>query len=401
VREIEQRFAVSYAYPVVFTRDAFGAGETALLSVLRRAGPGPHRVLVAIDGGLLAADPRLPERLSRFGERHPDQIAWVAPPVVVPGGEVCKQDPALVERFHRLVEAHRIDRQSFFLVIGGGAVLDAVGYAAATAHRGVRLIRMPSTVLGQNDAGIGVKNAVNAFGRKNFVGSFAPPFGVVNDLALLATLPARDRISGIAEAVKVAVLKDAAFFDALHAGRRALAALEPEATEHMIVRCAELHLEHIRTNGDPFELGSARPLDFGHWSAHALEEVSDGALRHGEAVAIGVALDSLYAWRTGLLDELSCRRIVATLEDVGFGLADPALRWLDVEAALAAFREHLGGRLSITLPEAIGRARDVHEIDMEAMRACIALLLRRDESARRGEGLPHEGELSDVRDRGR
>ncbi len=183
--------------------------------------------------------------------------------------------------------------------------------------------------------------------------------------------------------------------------RRALAALEPAATEHMIVRCAELHLEHIRSNGDPFELGSARPLDFGHWSAHALEEVSDGALRHGEAVAIGVALDSLYAWRTGLLDELSCRRIVTTLEDVGFALADPALRWLDVEAALAAFREHLGGRLSITLPEAIGRAVDVHEIDMEAMRSCIALLLRRDENARRGEGLPHEGELSDVRDRGR
>ena len=398
LREIRQSFAVSYEYPVLFTRDALGAGEEALLSVLRRAGPGPHRVLVAIDGGLLAADPRLPERLGRFGERHAREVSWIAAPVAVPGGEACKQDPALVERFHRLVETHRIDRQSFFLVIGGGAVLDAVGYAAATAHRGVRLIRMPSTVLGQNDAGIGVKNAINAFGRKNFVGSFAPPFGVVNDLALLDTLPARDRISGIAEAVKVAVLKDAAFFDALHAGRSALAALEPAITEHMIVRCAELHLEHIRAGGDPFELGSARPLDFGHWAAHALEEVSDGALRHGEAVAIGVALDSLYARHVRLLDELACHRILATLEGVGFALADPALRWLDVEAALAAFREHLGGRLSITLPVAIGRATDVHEIDAEVMRACIAQLLRRDP---RGEVPEHESDLSDVRDRGR
>jgi 3-dehydroquinate synthase len=335
-------------------------------------------MLVTIDGGLLQADPGLPERLSRFAERHADLVVSVAPPVTLPGGEACKQDAAVVERLHRLVESHRLCRQSFFLAIGGGAVLDAVGYAAATAHRGVRLIRMPSTALAQNDAGIGVKNAINAFGRKNFIGSFAPPFGVVNDLALLDTLPARDRVGGIAEAVKVGVIKDAAFFDALHASRHRLAALEPAATEHMILRCAELHLEHIRTNGDPFEFGSARPLDFGHWSAHALEELSGAALRHGEAVAIGVALDSLYARRIGLLDELSCQRIIATLEGVGFALAHPALRRLDVAAALASFREHLGGGLSITLPVAIGRAVDVHEVEVEEMRACIAQLLRRD-----------------------
>jgi len=401
VREIRQSFAVEYEYPVLFTRDALGAGEAALLSVLRRAGAGPHRILATLDSGLLHADPGLPERLGRFGERHAELVSWVAPPVTVAGGEACKQDAAVVERLHRLVESHRIDRQSFFLAIGGGAMLDAVGYAAATAHRGVRLIRMPSTTLAQNDAGIGVKNAINAFGRKNFIGCFAPPFGVVNDLALLETLPARDRIAGIGEAVKVAVIKDAAFFDALHANRARLAALEPAATEQMVLRCAELHLEHIRNSGDPFELGSARPLDFGHWSAHALEELSDTALRHGEAVATGVALDTLYARRIGMLDELSCHRILTTLEGVGFVLAQPVLRWLDVEAALAAFREHLGGQLSITLPVAIGRAVDVHTIDLDAMRACIAQLLRRDTKDGKREDAAHEAELSDVRDRGR
>jgi 3-dehydroquinate synthase len=377
VHEIRQSFAVRYAYPVFFVRDAFGAGGDALLQLLRATGPGPHRVLAAVDGGLLRADPGLPARLAAFAERHAALVELVAPPLVVPGGEACKQDLAAVEAVHRAVERHRICRQSLVLAIGGGAALDAVGFAAATAHRGVRLVRMPSTVLAQNDAGIGVKNAVNRFGRKNFAGSFAPPFGVVNDLALLGTLPARERIAGVAEAVKVALIRDAAFFEALHADRLRLAALEPEATERMIVRCAELHLAHIRGGGDPFELGSARPLDFGHWSAHALEESCGASLRHGEAVAIGVALDSLYAARVGLLDELSCRRIVATLEDLGFALAHPALAKLDVEGALASFREHLGGRLTITLIEGIGRSIDVHEIDGDAMRAAIAQLLRR------------------------
>jgi 3-dehydroquinate synthase len=396
VREIRQSFAVPYEYPVLFTRDALGAGEEALRSVLRRAGMGPHRALAVLDAGLLRADGGLPDRLAGFAARHAGLLAWAGAPLVVPGGEAAKQDGAVVDALHRAVEKHRICRQSLVVAIGGGAMLDAVGFAAATAHRGVRLVRMPSTVLAQNDAGIGVKNAINALGRKNFVGCFAPPFGVVNDLALLDTLPARERIAGIAEAVKVALIKDAGFFEALHASRLRLAALEPEATEQMIVRCAELHLEHIRTAGDPFELGSARPLDFGHWSAHALEELSGAALRHGEAVAIGVALDSLYAVRAGLLDEVSCRRILATLEDLGFTLAHPALLRLDVEAALAAFREHLGGRLSITLIEGIGRGVDVHAIDTESMRGCIAQLMRRD----RREA-SNGSELSDVRDRGR
>jgi 3-dehydroquinate synthase len=397
VREIRQSFAVRFEYPVLFTRDAFGSGEAALLRAFAAAGPGPHRVWAALDAGLLRADPGLPARLEGFAVRHPGLLEWAAAPIAIPGGEACKQDGAAVEALLRGVERHRLCRQSFFLAVGGGAVLDAVGFAAATAHRGVRLLRMPSTVLGQNDAGIGVKNAINAFGRKNFVGSFAPPFAVVNDLALLDTLPARERIAGIAEAVKVALIKDAAFFETLHANRHRLAALEAEASEQMIVRCAELHLAHIAAAGDPFEMGSARPLDFGHWSAHALEELSGASLRHGEAVAIGVALDTLYAARTGLLDELSCRRVIATLEELGFSLAHPALRRLDVEAALAAFREHLGGRLSITLIEGIGRAVDVHEIDAGAMRASIAQLLRR---AGEREEASH-GELSDVGDRGR
>jgi len=155
------------------------------------------------------------------------------------------------------------------------AVIDAVGYAAATAHRGIRLIRMPTTVLGQNDAGVGVKNAINWLGRKNFVGTFVPPHAVVNDFEFIESLPNRDKTAGIAEAIKVSLISDKTFFYYLNANRKNLRELRQDVVEKMIVKCAELHLRHIRSSGDPFERGSARPLDFGHWTAHKLEELTN------------------------------------------------------------------------------------------------------------------------------
>jgi len=282
-----------------------------------------------------------------------------------------------VERIHALVERHRLCRHSYIIAIGGGAVLDAAGYAAATAHRGVRLIRVPTTVLAQNDAGVGVKNGVNAFGRKNFLGTFAPPFAVINDNDFLKTLQVRDLRSGIAEAVKVGLIRDRVFFDSLYAERAELALFAPAALERMIVRCAELHLEHISSAGDPFECGSSRPLDFGHWNAHKLEELSGSELRHGEAVAIGIALDSLYSHGKGLLGDLDLRKILTLLEDIGFVLYHPALSWLDVGKALQEFQEHLGGELSIPLLAGIGTKVEAHQIDVRLMNRCIEKLAKR------------------------
>jgi len=256
-------------------------------------------------------------------------------------------------------------------------VLDAAGYAAATAHRGVRLIRVPTTVLAQNDAGVGVKNGVNAFGRKNFLGSFAPPFAVINDFDFLATLQPRDLRSGIAEAIKVALIRDRPFFDSLYTSRAELSRFESSAMERMIIRCAELHLEHIATGGDPFECGSSRPLDFGHWNAHKLEDLTRSELRHGEAVAIGIALDSLYSRHSGSLGDLDLHRILTLLDDLGFTLYHPALSWLDVEKSLREFQEHLGGELSIPLLAGIGCKIEAHHIDAVLMKRCIGELAER------------------------
>ncbi|MBI5016401.1 MAG: 3-dehydroquinate synthase [Deltaproteobacteria bacterium] len=374
VSEIRQEFAVRYTYPVCFTRAALDPDNPALPNVFREGGAARHRVLVVADQNLLAVRPNLLDAVRRFASAHQDLVELVGPVVAVVGGEPAKRGLTTVRRLQRVIERHGLCRQSFLLAIGGGAVLDAVGYAAGTAHRGIRLVRMPTTVLGQNDAGVGVKNSVNAFGKKNFLGTFAPPFAVVNDFDFLATLPARELRAGIAEAVKVALIRDAAFFRELCAARDALAAFEPRAMEPMIVRCASLHLEHIRAGGDPFEFGSARPLDFGHWSAHRLEVLTAGEVGHGEAVALGVALDSLYSYRRGLLSREDLEQIFEVLEGVGFRLHHPGLAGLDIAAALEEFREHLGGSLSITLLAGLGRGVEVGEIDCRLMEQCVEAL---------------------------
>jgi 3-dehydroquinate synthase len=377
MREILHSIGLQFSFPLHLTRSALSPTNDTLRRVLLRAGNQRHRVLVAVDTGVLEATPGLPLRLRRYAEAHADVLELVAAPFPVRGGEICKTDPREVAELHALIARHRLCRHSFVLAIGGGSMLDAIGYAAATAHRGVRLIRMPTTVLAQNDAGIGVKNAVNFRGRKNFVGTFAPPFAVIDDFEFLETLPERDRRSGIAEAFKVALIKDRDFFDFIQLERNGLAAFDSELLEAMIARCAELHLEHICSGGDPFELGSARPLDFGHWSAHKLEELSRGELRHGEAVAIGVAIDSVYSQQLGLIGEIDLFEILSTLEALGFQLHHPTLSQLDVEEALLDFREHLGGDLCLTLIGGIGNRIERRDIDLDVMKKCVDVVARR------------------------
>ncbi|WP_198147254.1 3-dehydroquinate synthase [Gilvimarinus polysaccharolyticus] len=373
--QIDQSFAMTYQFPVCFDRNTLAPENPLLRDILQRAGDGPHRVLPVIDQNVLTAHPDIIDRLQLYANSHGATVELIEPPLIVRGGEISKSDPVEVDEFYQRTQSQNIDRHSFALVIGGGAVVDAIGYAAATAHRGIRLIRMPTTVLAQNDAGIGVKNAINYRGRKNYLGTFAAPFAVINDFDFLTTLPPRDRVSGIAEAIKVALIRDGEFFSWLHDNRQGLAAFNPKPTEYMITRCAELHLNHIRTSGDPFEQGSARPLDFGHWCAHRLEEISASELRHGEAVAIGIALDSLYSYLNGMIELDSLNRIRTTLEGVGFTLTHSALESLDINKALQDFREHLGGRLCITLLTREGAAQEVDTIDHKLMERCRQYLL--------------------------
>lgn len=374
-----QRFTVPFEYPVVFTRDLLDTQNNTLAWALSRLEPGSeHRALVVVDDGLAAHWPSLDADLEAYFAHHCG-LELAGPVQHVAGGEAAKASSRTVDAVLGRIAEARLDRHAYVVALGGGAMLDAVGYAAALAHRGVRLIRVPTTVLAQNDAGVGVKNGINAFGGKNFLGTFEPPAAVLNDISWIRTLPARDRIAGIAEAVKVGLIRDASFFAWIEDHAEALHVGEGSATATMIRRCAELHLQHIATSGDPFERGSARPLDYGHWAAHKLEVLSEHRLRHGEAVAIGMTLDAHYAELTDRLDAQHVRRIEAVLSTLGLPRWHDALDLREdgtrlVLAGLEEFREHLGGQLTITLLDEIGRGVEVHTIDDPRMDTAIERL---------------------------
>ncbi|MBI4512174.1 MAG: 3-dehydroquinate synthase [Deltaproteobacteria bacterium] len=378
-----QRFSVPYEYPVYFTEGVLAPENPTLARALCLQEPNRrHRFAVVLDDGVARAWPSLPTAARAYADHAGDCMQLLSDPLVVPGGETAKNDPQALGRVHAFLDRLGIDRHSFVVVIGGGAVQDMAGYAAATAHRGVRVVRVPTTVLSQADSGVGVKNGVNAFGKKNTLGTFSPPHAVLCDRLFLSTLAPRDLRAGMAEGVKVALVKDPAFFRWICDNKNDLAALERNVVARLVRRSAELHLAHIATSGDPFEQGSARPLDFGHWAAHKLEVMTNHALRHGEAVAIGMALDTLYSKEIGLLGGVACNQIVSLLRSLGYPLWHDAIAKTDasgrplVLAGLAEFREHLGGELTITLLADIGAGREVHDIDMPTMLRSIDLLLR-------------------------
>jgi 3-dehydroquinate synthase len=378
-----QSFSVSYEYPVVFTRDAFALGNRSLVDMLsRRESHKQHKCLVFVDQGILTALPDLASRIENYAAAHAGKME-LAGLVPVAGGEICKNDPNTIPGLLEILSQRAIDRHSYTIAIGGGAVLDAVGYASAIFHRGVRHIRFPTTVLAQDDSGVGVKNAVNHFGLKNLIGTFAPPWAIINDSSFIDALPPREKRAGMAEAVKVALIRDGKFFDWLEAHAGELARFSRPHLDTLIKGSAELHMRQISRGGDPFEMGSARPLDFGHWSAHKLEQLTKNEVNHGEAVAIGVALDTRYSVLSGRLAAGGDERVAALLERLGFVLWSDGLRQSDARGkalvlkGLADFKEHLGGELTVTLPAGIGRGVEVHEMDERLVAQSIDWLERR------------------------
>jgi 3-dehydroquinate synthase len=380
-----QRFSVPYEYPVAFTRKLFASENPLLADVLAlREADKRHKCLVYVDDGLVRASPGLIPAITGYFAAHGNRMELLEPPTPVMGGEAIKRELTHIEAVQDAIHRLGVDRHSYVIAVGGGAVLDAIGLAAATAHRGVRHIRVPTTVLSQNDSGVGVKNAVNLNGVKNFIGAFAPPWAVLNDFDLLKALPRRDRLAGISEAIKVALIRDAEFFDWLEANADGLATFAPEVEEHMIRRSAELHMRQIAHGGDPFELGSARPLDFGHWSAHKLEALTHNHVSHGEAVAIGIALDARYSVLAGLLPEGQEERVASLLEHLGLRLWHPALVKPGADGVpailtgLREFREHLGGELTVTLLRSCGEGVEVHQIEPELVMQSIEWLHARE-----------------------
>jgi 3-dehydroquinate synthase len=363
---------VTFKHRIVFTRDAFNPLNHELAGLLAEGGG--RRAMVFVEENVVALWPDLLDGIQIYFSELDVDFRGIS---IFPGGELAKAEDHLIRDVWAAIDAAHLDRHSYVLAIGGGAFLDAVGFAAATAHRGVRLIRFPTTTLSQDDSGVGVKCAVNAFGKKNWVGAFSVPFAVINDFQFLHTQDEETRRGGLIEAVKVALVRDGGFFEWIEANLPALAALEPEVLETCVERSALLHARHIATGGDAFETGSSRPLDFGHWAAHKLEAMTHYQLSHAPAVAIGLALDTLYSARSGLLKFSIAEQIINVLDALQLAIYHPALDWEDetgrrrVFEGLDEFREHLGGELTVLLLTDVGTGIDVHELDETLLGGCI------------------------------
>ncbi len=360
------------AHRVRFTRAAWRPDNPAVIDAFAwNPDDAPDaRVLTVVDRGYLDAAPDLQRDIEHHFAQHAERLPRFAGFRTIAGGEAAKNDLSLLEGLLRDLRDLALDRRSYVLAIGGGAVLDMAGFAAAVCHRGVRLIRMPTTTLAQGDSGVGVKNAVNMFGSKNFIGAFAVPHAVLNDLDALRTLPDEHWRAGFSEAVKVALLKDADFFTWLEQHAPALRNRDEALAQHAWQRSAELHLDHIALGGDPFEQRAARPLDFGHWAAHRLEELTDHQLPHGHAVAIGLALDLTYAAAETLITNELAQRAITLLETLGLPTTHPLLADPRLLEGLENFRQHLGGPLTLTLIHGLSQPVDVHDVNPDLMQRC-------------------------------
>jgi 3-dehydroquinate synthase len=225
------------------------------------------------------------------------------------------------------------------VIVGGGALQDVVGYAAATARRGLRVVRVPTTVLSQANGAPGLR----------------PPFAVVADLDLLGTLPPRDTIAGLAAALEVALVRDASFFDWLRANAPALRACEPAVVASAVRRAAEHHVDHTASASDPFECAPS----LGHFATIANHE-----LRHGEVAAIGCALAAVYSAACGMLEYEDLESILSTIEALGLPTYHPLL-----DSAVAGSE--------LTLLDGIGHGVEANVFDPELLLRAVDSLRRR------------------------
>ena len=238
----------------------------------------------------------------------------------VPAGERSKV-AATVNRLYTGLFRGGIRRDSLVIALGGGVIGDLAGYLAATALRGVRLIQVPTSLLSQVDSSVGGKVGIDHPAGKNLIGAFHQPAAVYIDPEALTSLPSDEFRNGFAEVIKIAAALDAPFFAMIE---RNIARIRKENTalNTKIVETA-VALKASVVEKDEHETGLRRVLNLGHTIGHALESSGGFALKHGEAVAIGMALESRISVELGLLSAQDCRRLTALLEAAGLPSSRP------------------------------------------------------------------------------
>ncbi len=274
-------------------------------------------------------------------------------PVVatLPPGEANKSLTALLPVYDAFLSA-KIERTTPVLALGGGIVCDMAGFVAATLLRGVPYVPVPTTLLAMVDASVGGKTGVNHGVGKNLIGAFHQPSAVLADPAVLRTLPASELIGGLAECIKHDVIRDPAGFARLEDTLDALLRVDVEALTELVAHNVRIKAAFVEA--DPLEHGVRAHLNFGHTFGHAIERVSDYAVPHGPAVAVGMVAACNLAVDLGMLADADCRRVVGLIARAGLPTGGLALDPRAIVEAMAYDKKVEGGRVRLVLPDRIG-----------------------------------------------
>ncbi len=281
-------------------------------------------------------------------------------PLEVPAGESSKSLPAASRLYTRLARA-RIDRYGTLIALGGGVIGDLGGFVAATYMRGIRLVQVPTTLLAMVDSSIGGKTAVNHARAKNLIGAFYQPALTVADVRMLTTLPDRELRSGLAEVIKTAVIGDASLFEYLEQQLPAVLRRDTGVLVEVISRCAAFKARVVEA--DEREQSERRILNYGHTIGHAIEAAAGfRRLTHGEAIAIGMALEGRLAQRLGLAEAAIVERQNALLARAGLPTKLGAVNRRAVWRAMTLDKKIRDGVLRCPLPVGIGEVVREQEV---------------------------------------
>jgi len=356
-------------YDIVVGADVIATAGAEIAAVL------PNRRVAVVSDETVAARhlPALVAALDAAGIGHCE--------IRVPPGEASKSFAGLERLVDALLDA-RIERGDAVIALGGGVVGDLAGFAASILRRGVACVQVPTTLLAQVDSAVGGKTGINTRHGKNLVGSFHQPRLVLADIAALETLPRRELLAGYAEVVKYGAIDDPGFFDWLERNGAAVVAGDRAARTRAVVTSCAAKARIVAA--DERETGARALLNLGHTFAHALEvEVGYGdALRHGEAVAIGMVLAFELSVRLGLCPAGDAARLREHLAAVGLPVRPAGLVGRDGGARLVAHmaqdKKVADGRAAFVLARGIGRAFLSREVETETLRAFLDEALAED-----------------------
>jgi 3-dehydroquinate synthase len=327
------------------------------------AGRGCRRALVVTDANVEPQAPPIRDGL--------ESLAIETDLAVLPPGEATKCLAEASRLLDRLV-ALRADRHTCVVALGGGVIGDLAGFVAATYARGIPLLMVPTSLLAQVDSSVGGKVGINHPGAKNIIGAFHQPVGVWIDTASLATLPARELRCGMAEVVKYGVILDADFFAEIEEKADAILEGDAAARRRIIAHSCRLKADVVEQD-EREETGVRAVLNFGHTVGHAIESVAGygGSFEHGEAVAVGMVVESRIAERLGWITPDVTRRLTALLGRIGLPTEAPGLDPVALLDAMRRDKKNRDGRIRFVLPRRIGRVELTDEPTAEVVRACL------------------------------